>query len=144
MIKTGCKTSKAPVNRVEVWIISANPALVEKIEKVLRPLTRRIQVLPPALAGEGLEDKLRGGAPGLIVIDLGADMDWGMGVLRDIKQASSQIPTVVLTEEFSREFGAKILSEGVSYYFPHDFAETEFERLARSLLINVKKNTQGM
>lgn len=122
----------------EVWVVSTNAELLEKVQEVLHPLAR-VRVLAPA-AGGALEEALREGGPPLIVLDVGGQVNWGMRMIQAIKRSPVPISTVIMTEQFSREFGRKILSEGISYYFSYDFCRSEFLQLVTSIL-KVDENT---
>ena len=64
-------------------------------------------------------------------------------MIQAIKRAHVQTSTVILTERFSRDFGMKILSEGISYYFSYDFCRAEFLQLVASILKLDKKSRKG-
>lgn len=132
--QAGRREPTDPVGRPEVWVIGAGEALTQKIERTLRPLAPRLRLLTAQDLGlNDLEGALRASAPPLVVVDIGEDTDWGLGVIQAIKRARGRTATVVLTECFSRDFGVKIISEGIDYYFSHDFCRAEFLKLARSI-----------
>lgn len=142
--QTGRQEPAHPERRPEVWVIGASEALGRKIEQTLRPLAPQMRMLAPQDGIEAdLEGALRESEPPLIVIDIGEDTDWGLRVIQAVKRARSRTATVILTECFSRDFGAKIISEGIDYYFSHDFCRSEFLRLAKSILKPIKDSCRG-
>ncbi|MCB2153757.1 hypothetical protein KQI84_02630 [bacterium] len=119
-----------------VWIVSQDNDLVQMIEPLLRPLADSVtEVNPEQLMTERFWSP-RPEVPGLVVLDVGSDLDGGLRAIRRIRKARFRMPIVVFTCDFSREFGVKIVSEGVRYYFARDFCQSEFCEVAESLLKN--------
>ena len=79
----------------------------------------------------------------MIILDIGCDMDWGMQAIQEIRKRRIQAPLVVLTESFSKDFGAKIISQGVHYYFSRDFLEKEFLDVVKNLLLSRVNEING-
>ena len=67
--------------------------------------------------------------PDFIVLDIGRNVDRGEEAIHQIRRLRIEAPILVVTEDFSRDFGAKILSLGIRYYLPKDFAPAEFLEL---------------
>lgn len=119
-----------------VWIVSQDTDLVRTIDPLLRPLADSvIEIKPEQLLNERFWTP-RPNAPGLVVLDVEEDLDGGLRAIRRIRKARFRMPIVVITADVSREFGIKIVSEGVRYYFARDFCESEFREVAESLLRN--------
>ena len=119
--------------RERVWLFSASAALRGRIQSLIEPLAGPIRLLP-GIWDKNLPGLLTEIQPALIMIDIAHDMNQGLRILRTLKRSRNRAPIVVLTEDFSKEFAAKILSEGIRYYFSHDFCERELLELAGSLL----------
>ncbi|MBX3727597.1 MAG: hypothetical protein KF858_00285 [Candidatus Sumerlaeia bacterium] len=64
-------------------------------------------------------------APAAVVIDLREGFEPGRAVLQALKRARIDSPVIVLTPDFSREFGTKIVSLGVSYCLARDCDDGE-------------------
>jgi DNA-binding NarL/FixJ family response regulator len=124
------------------WIVSGNEVLIDRIKPLLLPLTGRVQTIDAEQFDEEAFWSPRPPAPGLIVLDIDHRVDWGVSAIHKLRQARIRAPIVVMTEDFSHEFGAKILSEGVRYYFAHDFCRQEFRDLAESLLKSSSRNVR--
>ena len=119
-----------------VWIVSQDTNLVLAIEPLLRPLADSVlKVVPEQLLTEPFWSP-RPAAPDLVVLDLGEDLDSGLRAILQMRKARFRMPIVVISCDFSREFGVKIVSEGVRYYFARDFCRSEFCEVAESLLKN--------
>jgi len=116
------------------WIVSADSALVGRIQPLLLPLTGDVRVID---AQEFVRDSFwhpRPSSPHLIILDIDRRLDWGSSAIQRLKQVRIKSPVVVITQDFSHDFGAKILSEGIKYYLSHDFCDQELHELAESLL----------
>lgn len=117
-----------------VWIVSSDSKLASKVESLLGPLTgHQVTTTPERLEETAFADP-KPAAPDLVVVDIGDDIDSGVETIRCLRRARIKAPIVVLTKNFSRDFGAKIVSEGVRYYLAHDFCQEEFQEVAESLL----------
>jgi CheY-like chemotaxis protein len=79
------------------------------------------------------EARKSGGGPAMVLLDIDQDLDGGVAAIERIKRLHRRAPIAILTATMSREFGGKILSLGVQYYFSHDFCEKELIELTRSL-----------
>jgi len=117
-----------------VWVISADDQLADRIGELLRPVTDRIGRFEPETIKEESFWTHKLPDPALVILDIDRDIAWGVWALQRLRRARVQAPVVVLTQDFSRDFGAKIISEGVRYYFSHDFCQEEFLEVAESLL----------
>jgi DNA-binding NarL/FixJ family response regulator len=118
----------------KVWIISGNTGLVERIETLLHPLAEQIVQIAPETTDQQEFWINKSSEPTLIVLDIDRDVDQGFRIIQRLKRARKDTPVVVLTEDFSRDFGRKIISEGVRYYFSYDFCKDEFLKVAEILL----------
>lgn len=117
-----------------VWVISNEASLAQRVEDVVRPLAGNVSRLTRAdVENEGFWNPLPA-SPDLIVLDIGSEVDWGLWALRRLKRGRIKAPIVVVTGNLSREFGEKILPEGVRYYVARDFSATEFREVTESLL----------
>jgi DNA-binding NarL/FixJ family response regulator len=116
-----------------LWIISDDAALCECAEQELKdecPIRRISSTLvhsPSFWRGCGCY-------PGVILLDIGDRVDWGVQVLRAIKRARVPSPVIVTSETFSKEFGTKIVSEGVSYCLQKGFECSELREVVVSLI----------
>jgi DNA-binding NarL/FixJ family response regulator len=119
-----------------VWIISGDHLLVRRITESGQLAEDEILVMEPGDLDDETFTNLRCTEPGIIVLDVTNKVDWGLWAIRAIKRARIKAPIVVFTNNFSREFGAKIVSEGVRYYFGNDFSASEFREVMESLLKN--------
>ncbi|GAB4321413.1 MAG: hypothetical protein Kow0059_16120 [Candidatus Sumerlaeia bacterium] len=117
-----------------VWIISRNDALAQQLIGVLQSLTTEVCHVKPESMTEGLFRRRQGEKPGLVVLDVGRDVDGALRIIQSIKRHRIKAPIVVVTDECSRDFGAKIISQGVRYYFTRDFNPREFLQVAGSYL----------
>ena len=117
-----------------IWVLTANAELRERIRALLAPLTHRIETMLPAELGQGDGLQLQGSQPALVILDIGREVSEGTRAMQAIKRLRIHAPLVVLTEEFSKDFGAEIISRGVRYYFSHDFVQDEFIQVVKSLL----------
>ncbi len=117
-----------------VWVVSADAALGERIVQLLRARVGPPRLLTPQAVGrEEFWTRLRE-KPRLIVLDLGTELDWGRAAIRRARRARVEAPVVVMAEAFSRDFGAKIISEGVRYHLLRQFCDQEFLSVIESLL----------
>jgi len=117
-----------------VWLMSDGPALVGSIQKLLAD--EKVPIVKMGLEAVEREEfrKIEGVPPALVLLDIDADLDRGYRIIRLLKRARLAAPMVVLVQTLSRDFGAKIVSEGIRYYFPHDFCKEELLALVHSLL----------
>src|SRR5690606_13934701 len=122
------------VGSSKVWLVSNESVLCNRIEMAIRTVSDQIsRVRKEELESEGFWTPLPR-TPDLIILDVESDVDWGMSAIRRLKRARMKAPLVVITATFSREFGEKILTEGVRYYFAHDFSTSEFREVVESLI----------
>jgi DNA-binding NarL/FixJ family response regulator len=117
-----------------VWVVSENPEVCLRISGLLSKYgVCHKEIAPTDLdADEAWGDRWT--RPPLIVLDVDHKLDRGRRHVQKIYQRYPEMPVVILTSDFSREFGSKILSQGVLYYFSYDFLENEFKELMGSLL----------
>ncbi|OPZ08387.1 MAG: hypothetical protein BWZ08_01199 [candidate division BRC1 bacterium ADurb.BinA292] len=116
-----------------VWIITPHRTVHQRIERLLRPLPAEV------VRRERVLEDPRGSArpkprPQLVVLDVDEDMEQGARVIEALRRGRLDAPLIVLTRAFTRDFGARILSLGVRYYFSQDFCESEFREVVQSLL----------
>jgi len=78
--------------------------------------------------------KGRSRLPGAVLLDVGERLDWAKAVLGSMKRARVALPVIVATSDQSREFGTKVVSLGVSYILPRDFAPGELAEVFVSLM----------
>ena len=123
----------------EVWMISDNTALVGRVRALLQPLTQRLLVFSSEIAAQVHPLTESPHPPRLIILDIDGDVDGGLHLIQCLKQARIQAPIVIMTENFSRDFGAKIIPEHVHYYFSHDFCDQEFLQLVENLWVSKTK-----
>jgi DNA-binding NarL/FixJ family response regulator len=117
-----------------LWLISDSPAIVASIRGLLAPDKVSIrQMSLPAIEHEVYRPGMVS-APALMLLDIGEDVDRGCRIIRQLRRARLHTPVVVLTASLSRDFGAKIISEGIRYYFSHDYCREELLELVQSLL----------
>ena len=124
------------------WIVSDNPALVDRIKPLLQPLTSQLRIVETQEFDDESFWTPRPTIPDLVILDIGSSIDWGVVAIQRLRLARVRAPIVVITADFSHEFGAKILSEGIRYYFAHDFCSREFHDLAESLLKPASRNVR--
>ena len=122
------------VEKAQVWIISDNEALSRGIRQLLAGLSVATSILDPAAVDKDDFWERKPGQLKLVILDVNGRLDWGWEFIRRIRLARIQAPMVVLTEMFSRDFGAKIISQGVRYYFSHDYCKEEFLEVAQNLI----------
>ena len=72
--------------------------------------------------------------PRVVVLDVGSNLDRGRELIRRLRRVRVTAPMIVVTDDCSRDFGAKIISEGVRYYLVRDFGGEEFVEVVESLL----------
>ena len=128
----GTPSAPAPAQRT-AWVIGLDDRLAKRVRTCLEGegfTACLIHPGPQATAAQWLEQYPE---PGVVVLDVGANVDWGVGIIEGVRRLRIGAPLIVMTRDFSREFGAKILSAGVRYYFPHDFSATEFLEVVRNL-----------
>jgi DNA-binding NtrC family response regulator len=116
----------------QVWIVAATAPLRRRVERLAEQAGAAARCIDPAR----IEAEIHGGRrwPAVVILDIASDMEWGRRVIQRLKRAGTRTPVVVIAEEISREFGAKIVSEGVQYYFPRQFSDEEFMEVIGSLL----------
>lgn len=125
----------APVD-ARVWIIGDRPALLTRLQASLSgPCDSEENALlsPAAISRMDLFTEHPGHLE-LVILEVDDPPECGLEIIQRLRKARIRAPVVVLTRDFSRQFGAKILSQGVRYYFPHDYCETEFQEVVQSLL----------
>lgn len=114
------------------WILSGDARISARVAQLLEERKCEVlqsEVLPSASAGALEIEQLA-----LILLDTASDIERGAATLQEIRRRRIKAPIVVLTKEFCREFGEKILTQGVRYYFLRDFCEEEFTEVVSSLL----------
>lgn len=116
-----------------VWLISNSPDVGGRVARVLNRGAWNVRRLNPAQLDDPENVPLPSDPPPIVVLDIGRDLDRGRRLIISLRERRTQIQIVILATEFSREFALKILNEGVSYYFPYDFVEHEFESVMESL-----------
>ena len=116
-----------------VWVVGRDPAMWRRIA-TLMDWTEPPWLLPPETAADDRFWKRGAQRPRLILLDLEGELDWGRDLMRRARRARLEAPVVVLAESFSRDFGAKIISEGILFHFSRDFCDEEFISVLRSLL----------
>ena len=114
------------------WILSGDAVVSRRVAQLLEERKCKVlrsEALPPISAGP-----LEREQPVLILLDTAGDVNNGASILQEIRRRRIKAPVIVLTQEFSHEFGKKIISQGVRYYFLRDFCEEEFAEVVASLL----------
>ena len=114
-IPHGGETSPIPASGKAVWLVTADEQLSSRIHGLLGTLGCAIVPIRPEMTqSENPWDWART-KPGIVVLYIDQDVDWGQGILDGIQRGRRDTPVVVLTQAFSREFGAKIISRGASF-----------------------------
>lgn len=116
-----------------LWVVSDDSQLCGRVESTLEGGT----CLRPISRAAAVEAGFWRGTltlPGAVLLDLDDDLDWGARVLRYIKGARVRTPVIVLSRDFSEEFGNKIVPEGASYFLPWNFDPDELREVVRVLL----------
>lgn len=117
-----------------LWIVTDDGELRRRAEEELGKLGCRVR----HVAHEPLDTpafwKGCPRYPGAVLLDVGDRLDWAMAVVRRMKRARVPSPVIVATADPSREFGTKIVSLGVSYILPRDFAPGELSEVFTSLV----------
>lgn len=127
-------TDPAAIEAADIWIISSNADLAARVRTMLESLNASIVAFDAEQTrAKGFPAK-RPDALGLVVLDVGHDLESGLEVIHKLRKSRVPAPMIVLTEAFSRDFGAKIISAGVPHFFSHDYCEEDFLAVARSLL----------
>jgi len=116
-----------------VWLVTVDEQLSSRIHGLLGTLGCAIVPIRPQMTEAENPWGWAETRPEIVVLDIDRDVDWGQGILDGIQRGRRDTPVVVLTQAFSREFGAKIISRGARYYFPHDFCPEEFLEVIRNL-----------
>ncbi len=116
------------------WVVSGDESLVARMTALLVPLADEVRVVDSSEFERDTFWAPRPSAPNLVILDIGDRLDWAVAVIQRLKQVRIRAPIVVVTEDFSRDFGAKILSQGIRYYLGRDFFDQEFHDLVESLL----------
>jgi DNA-binding NarL/FixJ family response regulator len=119
---------------VEMWVVSGDPALCERIEQLTRGMAHVRQIRSEQVLADEFWQGRPEPPPAVVVLDIDADPDWGANSIHRIRQVRMGEAIIVLTRDFSREFGAKIISQGIRYYFAREFSEEEFLAVIESLL----------
>lgn len=118
------------------WIISSDDAIRGRLVTLLEGMGSGLAVLPHH-DDEGLRKALRAGdsnAPPFIILDVDHDLNWGMSVLRMLRRVHPRVPILIISDDFSKSFGRKILSQGVQFHFSRNFADDEARELLGSVL----------
>ncbi|MCL5270036.1 MAG: response regulator [bacterium] len=127
------RTDAPPPGEPGLWIVSRDRRLLERIVRLLVDRIQPLATVDPAELEK--EDFWTGRTvPKLILLDIGANAAWGGQVIRRMRRARVESPVVILTEQFTRDFGAQVISEGIRYYFSHDFCDGEFLELVLTLM----------
>jgi len=94
-----------------------------------------MRILPPREVEElRLELPADGEEPLFIILDVDHDLNWGTGVLRLLRRAHPRAPILIISDDFTKSFGRKILSQGVQFHFSRNFADDEARELLGSVL----------
>lgn len=133
---TSGETAKSPSPSMGkgVWLVTADERMRQDICGLLQTLECEIVAIDPARSNTENPWEWSEASPNIIMLDIGEDMDWGGRIIDAIHHGGRNIPLVVLTRNFSREFGAKIIPRGMCYYFPRDFCPHEFLEVIRNLV----------
>jgi len=132
-IPLGGDLSPSPTSGKTVWLVTADEQLNSRIRGLLGTLGCEIIAICPLMTQAENPWEWTETKPEIVVLDIDRDVDWGQGIIDGIQRGRRDTPVVVLTQAFSREFGAKIVSRGTRYYFPHDFCPDEFLEVIRNL-----------
>ena len=124
----------ARLEEASVWVVTSDPELCERLSLTLEPWADRLAVCDlDALTSPALRAS-RAGDLRLIVLDVDRHLDQSSRAIQSLRNARINAPVVVITDAYSREFGAKIISQGVKSHFLHDYCEEELLEVASSLL----------
>lgn len=118
----------------DVWIVSANTTLSERLQNLLLPLGCSILHIQPESLDDDCYWRQLDHDVKLIVLDVDHTLDWGEHVIQRLHQKHYNAPLVVMTANDSTDFARKIISQGIRYRFLHDFDSEEFIEVARCLL----------
>jgi len=122
------------------WVVTDDSPLEARIRRVLADEPLGILRVEPTEWDRAGFWTPRPAAPALIILDVDGRPDWGEQAIQRARRARYTTPIVVITSDFSHEFGAKIVSLGVRYYFAHDFCPSELAEVARSL--NLQRHSE--
>lgn len=117
-----------------LWVVSKDKELHQRAEHELAALGCRVRMVDPALLDTPRFWPTCPRHPGAILLDVVEDLDAARSVLRRMKRARIPSPVIVITANPSHEFGTKIVSLGVSYLLPRDFAPGELADVFNSLV----------
>jgi DNA-binding response OmpR family regulator len=124
------------------WVIGDDRSVGKRVCALLTEMGCETQTpaFPLPNKGKGQTEGEDRSEPDIVVLDIGSDVEGGTRAIGEMKRSRIKAPLVVLSEDFSHEFGLRIISQGVRYYFPHDFSPKEFEQVVRNLLQKRSRN----
>jgi CheY-like chemotaxis protein len=133
---TSGKSAKSPAPPASkgMWLVTTDEPMRRNICGLLQSLEADVVSITPARSATENPWEWSKTKPEIIVLDIEEDMDWGGRIIDAIHDGGHNVPLVVVTRSFSREFGAKIIPRGMCYYFPHDFYPHEFLEVIRNLV----------
>ena len=117
-----------------LWVVSDDAEFCEHVREVLEDQLLPIRVIArDGVMKQGFWRETEV-LPGAVLLDPDEDLDWAASVLRDIKRAHIRSPVIVAAREMDKDFGTKIVSEGVSYLLLRDFEPRELREAATGLI----------
>jgi ActR/RegA family two-component response regulator len=126
-----------PRERVHcVLLVGGGEHLRRRLSRCLQQLGCDACDYPPEKVSSADFWRERPCAPAAVVIDLHEGYEPGRAVLQALKRARIDSPVIVLTPEFSREFGTKIVSLGVSYCLARDCDDAELFEALTGLVVS--------
>lgn len=117
-----------------LWVVTEDRELCLRAEVELRDIGCRVRQVVPA--GLDNRDFWRSCPrfPGVVLLDVDEELDRARTILRAMKQVRVPSPVIAVTANPSREFGTKIVSLGVSYFLPREFAAGELAEVFVNLI----------
>jgi DNA-binding response OmpR family regulator len=117
-----------------LWVVSDDEELCARIQVALKDESPSVRIIRRKQLKGTQFWRTSTVKPGVVLLDVGTDLDWGVGVLRDIKYAHLRAPLVVVTCEPTHEFGMKIVSAGINYFLPREFDGQELRDVVAGLI----------
>lgn len=121
-----------------LWVITGDDELRHCAETKLRDGTCKVEFIHPDALADRAWFRICKVIPGVILLDVDQDMDRSAAILRSLKRAQIRAPIIAICNEFTKEFGTKIVSEGVSYCLLRGSDCGELQEVV-SCLINSRK-----
>jgi DNA-binding NarL/FixJ family response regulator len=113
----GLRTAREELS-VKILVVDDHPLILEALKQVLRDLDPEIEVLEARDAPQALDRVVMHPDLSLVLLDLALPHKHGLELLAEIRDASPEVPVVVLSASEDRETVLRAISDGAMGFIP--------------------------